>query len=123
VNKALKQRIRYAVKKRLNQANAKGYNLPSIPIKFDLKDDATLGMFYKFDDDSCEFSFNLKLAEENPEKFIEEVVPHEVAHYVQYEALKDESYHHHGKVWQDIMRDVFGMDKDSRCISHNEFVK
>lgn len=112
---ALKSRIRYAVKKRIKQANDRGYNLPLIPIKFDLKDDEYLGMFYQFEDNTCSFSFNLKAAEENPEKFIEEVVPHEVAHYIQFEALGDESYHHHGKVWKDVMRDVYGMDKDS-CV-------
>ncbi|MBY5993612.1 SprT family zinc-dependent metalloprotease [Ferrimonas balearica] len=56
--------------------------------------------------------FNPVLLAENPEAFLKEVVPHEVAHLL--------VWHCHGKVaphgrqWQGMMRDLFGLEPRTR---------
>jgi len=56
--------------------------------------------------------FQLDLAEANKEDFINQTVPHEVAHSVQFELYPRSSPH--GREWKYIMRYVMGISPD-RC--------
>ncbi|MGR5065800.1 SprT family zinc-dependent metalloprotease [Photobacterium sp. DNB22_13_2] len=54
-----------------------------------------------------EVRFNPVLLEENPDAFLNEVVPHEVAHLVVFKLFG--KVRPHGKEWQIIMQEVFGV--------------
>lgn len=60
---------------------------------------------------SNKYQFNIKLAMQNPQEYLDIVVPHEVAHHVQYllfpKSMKKEAGH--GKEWKVIMTTVFGI--------------
>ncbi|MGF1726965.1 SprT family zinc-dependent metalloprotease [Photobacterium nomapromontoriensis] len=54
-----------------------------------------------------EIRFNPVLLQENPQAFLEEVVPHEVAHLVVFKRFG--KVRPHGREWQIIMAEVFGV--------------
>lgn len=56
-----------------------------------------------------ELRFNLQIYQRYTQQFIEEVVPHEVAHLVAY-CHYGKRIRPHGKHWQDIMREVMGCE-------------
>lgn len=61
---------------------------------------------------------NKVLAQENPKTFVDEVLPHELAHLITYQVFG--RVHPHGKEWQFVMYKVFGL-RPSR--THNMDVK
>lgn len=61
------------------------------------------------------FRVNLKMAELNLKDYLEETIPHEVAHYL-HQLLNPTSRDWHGWEWQDIMYRVFNLTPH-RC--HN----
>jgi SprT protein len=66
--------------------------------------------------------FQLDLAEHNSEDFINQVVPHEVAHYVQRAVFGyGSAVKPHGKEWKHIMRAVYKLQPD-RCHSYDTSV-
>ncbi|MBY6018775.1 SprT family zinc-dependent metalloprotease [Halomonas denitrificans] len=56
--------------------------------------------------------FNPVLLEENPDAFLDEVVPHEVAHLLVWHSFGKVAPH--GRQWQAMMRDVFGLEPHTR---------
>lgn len=54
-----------------------------------------------------EVRFNPILLEENPQAFLDEVVPHEIAHLVAFTLFG--KVRPHGREWQIIMTEVFGV--------------
>jgi len=64
-----------------------------------------------------ELMFQLDLAEDNPDDFINQIVPHELSHYIQF-------YHYgfnltpHGREWKYVMRNVYRLNPD-RCHSYD----
>lgn len=86
-------------------------NFTRLHTSSDVKERACGGKFYPGKND---YAFNIKLAVQNPEEYYNQVVPHEVAHHIQY-LLFPKSMHKlqgHGKEWQRIMRDVFELSPD-----------
>ncbi|WP_114418694.1 SprT family zinc-dependent metalloprotease [Marinospirillum perlucidum] len=57
--------------------------------------------------------FNQVLLEENAEAFLAEVVPHEVAHLLAWQ-LHGRKIRPHGREWQQIMHQVFGVEPRTR---------
>lgn len=83
----------------LNQTGTQGYFVPSL--RFDIRG-KTAGMALPL---RWELRFNPVLLQENPDAFLQEVVPHEISHllvYAQFGRVRP-----HGKQWQDIMQHVF----------------
>ena len=58
-----------------------------------------------------EVRFNHFMYSQNPEKFINTVVPHEVAHIIVFQIYGNKAKPH-GKEWQAIMIKVFGIEPD-----------
>ncbi|MEJ2764018.1 SprT family zinc-dependent metalloprotease [Photobacterium sp. MCCC 1A19761] len=56
---------------------------------------------------SWEVRFNPVLLAENPQAFLDEVVPHEIAHLVTFHRFG--KVRPHGKEWQAVMTEVFGI--------------
>ncbi len=56
-----------------------------------------------------EFRFNYKMLSEHSERFLAEVVPHEVAHLVAYSDYGT-GIRPHGLEWKQIMREVYGLE-------------
>ena len=65
----------------------------------------------RFSCGSNNYSFNIKLAVQNPNEYYDQVVPHEVAHHVQYMLFPKsmKKLKGHGKEWKGIMTNVFGI--------------
>ena len=102
-------RILIETYRRILEARSKGYATLEIPsIQFTMSWDI-YGCCEVFDDDSITLSFNLLYAKEDWQFYVDIVIPHEVAHYIQYKCLKDQSLHYHGKVWKNIMNDVYNI--------------
>lgn len=77
----------------------------------DVKDRACGGRFFCA---TKNYSFNIKLAVKNPSEYLDQIVPHEVAHHVQYilfpKSMK--KLNGHGKEWKNIMSNVFELAAD-----------
>ncbi len=65
--------------------------------------------------------WNVSIYAPNKEVYLARTVPHEVAHLVSY-AMYSKAGHGHGKYWQNIMRNVMGLEP-RRCHSYKEGVK
>jgi len=77
----------------------------------EVKDRACGGRFHP---GTNNYDYNIKLAVENPEEYYEQIVPHEVAHHIQY-LLFPKSMRKlagHGKEWKGIMKNVFQIPPD-----------
>lgn len=68
-----------------------------------------------------ELMFQLDLAEHNREDFLKQVVPHEVAHYVQRAVYGYRNVSHHGREWKYIMSRVYRLVPD-RCHTYDTSV-
>lgn len=105
----------------LNIAENKGYGVPEIPVKFDLRG-TTAGMFCSRQHGLNKyFRVNLTIAKDNLDDYLDRTVPHEVAHYIVNEHYKHYSYRRvqpHGYEWQNVMISIFGLEP-SRCHSYN----
>lgn len=55
-----------------------------------------------------EMRFNAYMLRQSPEKFLNSVVPHEVAHIIVYQ-IYGAKVRPHGKEWQAVMKKVFGL--------------
>lgn len=95
------------------------------PVKFVWETDRTRAGYCHFA--RKEFGFNPILAAENAEDFIKQVVPHEVAHWIdkavygyQYTQGRNGKRRRisHGRTWKGIMVNVYGLDPD-RCHSYD----
>lgn len=60
-----------------------------------------------------ELRFNAQLYRENQEHFLQQTVPHEVAHLLA-QALYGDRIRPHGREWQELMTGLFGLPAD-RC--------
>lgn len=58
-----------------------------------------------------EIKFNRTLLLENPEEFIKQVVPHELAHLIVYQVFG--RVKPHGKEWQSVMEDLFQLPAET----------
>ena len=98
-------------------ARTKGYDLPEIPIRYDLKG-VTAGSF-NWSGASMYFRVNMVLARENIEHYLARTVPHEFCHYL---VRKLSSGFNrptpHGQQWKTKMIQVFGLEPE-RCHSYN----
>jgi SprT protein len=65
-----------------------------------------------------ELMFQLDIAEHNADDFIKQVVPHEVAHYVQRAVYGYVGVTPHGREWKYIMARVYKLSPD-RCHSYD----
>ncbi len=65
-----------------------------------------------------ELMFNIILANENGDDFVNRTVPHEVAHYVQRAVYGYAGVRPHGREWQYVMTKVYGLNPD-RCHSYD----
>ncbi|QEA39032.1 metallopeptidase [Pistricoccus aurantiacus] len=54
--------------------------------------------------------FNALLYRENPRRFLLEVVPHEMAHWLVRHLENGERFRPHGPEWQTVMRQLFGLE-------------
>lgn len=98
-----------------------GKTFPEIPVKFDLA--GTVGGYFCVH--TCRttgkvsqyFRFNRVLARENLNEYLEQICPHEVAHYI---ALCQwgRDIRPHGVEWKSVMVDVFNLAPD-RCHAMN----
>lgn len=63
---------------------------------------------------SHNYDFNIKLAVQNPEEYYNQVVPHEVAHHIQFMLFPRsmKKLNGHGTEWKNIMKNVFGVSPD-----------
>lgn len=98
-----------------------GREFKSIPIKFDLKGKCGGQFCYRRGPRGGGkkwFRFNIYLAHNNQEDYLNQTVPHEVAHYIQWE-LYGHDVDPHGREWKSIMI-RFGV-KPKRC--HNYATK
>ena len=77
----------------------------------DIKDRACGGRFMC---SSSNYEFNIKLAVQNPDEYYDVVVPHEVAHHIQYLLFPTsmKKLGGHGKEWKSIMQDVFKLSAE-----------
>lgn len=65
-------------------------------------------------DGRCILRFNSKFLKEDPDEFVNVIVPHELAHYVTHIIYGKVAPH--GKEWQEIMN-LFGIENSGRCHS------
>lgn len=69
-----------------------------------------------------ELMFQLDFAEAYSENYLKQIVPHEVAHWIDWELYGWSKVNgrviHHGKSWKFIMRRVYGLDPE-RCHSYD----
>ncbi len=86
--------------------------LGSIRIRFDLQGRAA-GQARFTPSGGIEIRYNLAIASLQPEHFMRETVPHEVAHVVTW-LLHGQRVRPHGREWQAVMRQL-GVNKPRRC--------
>jgi SprT protein len=88
-----------------------GRRLPEIEVRLDLKG-ASAGQVRQYRDGRLVIRYNLAMAEGQPEAFISQTVPHEVAHVVTH--ICHGKVRPHGPEWQRVMA-WFGFDDPERC--------
>ncbi len=86
--------------------------LPPVALRFDLRGQAA-GQMRASSRGRLEIRFNLALARQNPDAFIAQTVPHEVAHLVVWHKHGRKA-RPHGPEWQAVMRQL-GISHPSRC--------
>jgi SprT protein len=84
---------------------------PTIEVRCDLRG-ASAGQLRLYRDGALVIRYNLALATQQPEAFIAETVPHEVAHLVTH--VCHGRVPPHGTEWRRVMA-WFGIDEPSRC--------
>ena len=86
-------------------------NFTALHTSSDIHDRACGGRFFP---GSCNYQFNIKLAVQNPDEYYDQVVPHEVAHHIQWVLFPKsmKKLKGHGKEWKSIMTDVFQLSPD-----------
>lgn len=86
-------------------------NFTKLHTSLDILDRCVGGRFHH---PSGTYDYNIKLAVKNPEEYYNQIVPHEVAHHVQFllfpNSMKKDGGH--GRQWKKIMTDVFGLKPD-----------
>lgn len=85
--------------------------LPYPEVEFSLRG-TTAGLAYSFQN---KLNFNLSIAKENKKEFLDQTVPHEVAHIVADNFFKRRC--HHDASWRGIMLNVYGKAPE-RCHSY-----
>ncbi len=89
-------------------------NLPELPIKFTLVSDIDLAYFCYHERgnnaEQCWFEFNPIIAQQNKEVYLQGVVPHEVAHYVERVVYGTHNPDTHDREWRNIMELLFGVE-------------
>lgn len=111
----LSRKVRKATEACLQRARATisgASRLPSVTLRFDLRGQAA-GQMRATNRGRVEIRFNLVLARQNPDAFIAQTVPHEVAHLVVWHKHGRRA-RPHGPEWQAVMRQL-GVSEPSRC--------
>lgn len=85
--------------------------LPTVLVRCDLRG-ASAGQLRMYRDGSLVIRYNLAMAAQQPEVFVAETVPHEVAHLVTH--ICHGKVLPHGREWRGVMR-WFGFDAPQRC--------
>lgn len=88
-----------------------GRATPRVQVQLDLRGQAA-GQLRRYPDGRLLIRYNLALAEHQPDAFLAETVPHEVAHVVTH--LCHGRVRPHGPEWQRVMR-WFGIAQPRRC--------
>lgn len=84
---------------------------PAVEVRLDLRGSAA-GQLRRYRDGRLVIRYNLAMAQRQPEDFVAETVPHEVAHVVT--AVCHGQVRPHGPEWRAVMR-WFGVDQPRRC--------
>jgi SprT protein len=117
--------VRKAVEDRYNDcyeiAKSKGYDLPKIDIRWDLKGRVAGQFCWRME--YYWFNVNLVLAKENLEDYLAQTVPHEFSHYIAHTNWKKSGGTYkrppsHGWEWKRIMLNVFKREPE-RCHSYD----
>lgn len=85
--------------------------LPAVSVRCDLRG-ASAGQVRRLRDGALAVRYNLAMAEQQPEEFLAETVPHEVAHVVT--AVCHGRVKPHGREWRAVMQ-WFGFAAPQRC--------
>jgi SprT protein len=92
-------------------ARSKGYDLPEIPIRWNIRGARVAGRF-SWSNNGSYFEVNLQLAKHNLESYLKRTPMHEFAHYIvkKYYPMGKGHGHH----WKMVMRRVFELSPE-RC--------
>ena len=93
---------------------------PEVTIRCDLRGKSA-GQFRCYNDGQLIIRFNLQIAELQPDIFIQETVPHEVAHLITW-LCHGAGVRPHGAEWRSVML-YFGYAKAQRCHNFSLSVK
>ena len=85
---------------------------PQVEIRCDLRGKAA-GQLRRYQDGRLVIRYNLAIARLQPQAFIDETVPHEVAHLLVW-LLHGRKARAHGPEWQSMMR-YLGIEQPQRC--------
>lgn len=89
-----------------------GRTLPSIPVSCDLRG-RSAGQVRRYNDGKLHIRYNLEIAKLQPQQFVEETVPHEVAHVITW-LLHGDKARAHGQEWRSVMA-FLGIQQAQRC--------
>ncbi len=107
----LQQATRHWLQQATPLLHGNGRTLPEIPVRCDLRGKCA-GQVRHLSDGSLVIRYNLGMANLQPDDFIQQTVPHEVAHVVTW-LLHGNRVKPHGREWQSVMA-FFGQGS-SRC--------
>jgi SprT protein len=88
--------------------------VPDVEVRCDLRGQSA-GQLRRYADGRLVIRYNLSMAQLQPDAFLRETVPHEVAHVVTW-LLYGKRARPHGREWQAVMR-FFGFARPNRCHS------
>lgn len=112
---ALKLAVEHKVVELVNKAESVfGRALPKYSLSFNLRGRAAGQFRYErrlLKMSNCQLRFNMDLLERYQLDFIEEVVPHELAHFVAY-SFYGARIKPHGVEWRSVMSEVYGRPPD-----------